>query len=61
VSETLRPHRGGLILVMGITAVVLSCCGLPFGIVPWVMGGRDLARMRAGEMDPAGRALTQGG
>jgi len=61
VTETLEPHRGGLILAMGITAVILSCCYVPFGVVPWVMGARDLARMRAGEMDPAGRSLTQAG
>lgn len=56
-----REHRGMLILVMGITAVLLSCCGLPFGILPWLLAARDLRAMDAGEMDPAGRQLTQAG
>lgn len=51
----LRPHRGTLILVLGILGLVV--CGV-CGIVAWVMGKADLAEMDAGRMDPAGRDLT---
>ena len=44
---------------MGFTrdlAIVGGCgrVGLPLGITVWVVAGRDLARMRAGLMDPRG-------
>lgn len=53
------PHRGETILTMGMLAVFV----LPpvFGPVAWWMGRRDLARMRRGEMDPAGQGLTKTG
>ncbi len=54
----LRPHRGVLILVLGILGIVLCfICG----IVAWVMGNADLREMDAGTMDPEGRQLTQVG
>ncbi len=50
------PHRGVLVLIMGI----LSWMVCPFfGIVAWVMGNTDLAEMRAGRMDRSGEAMTQ--
>jgi hypothetical protein len=73
------PHRGGIVLTLGIISVVsvafdvlLFCCcmpaswvtaivGLGTGIPAWVMGQRDLAKMRTGEMDPSGKGSTQGG
>ncbi len=63
----LRPHRGGLVLTLGIVALVLSfsyClsfAGVILGLVAWFMGGGDLRKMRAREMDPAGTGTTQGG
>ncbi len=65
----LRPHRGGLILGLGIASIVLvfmgcCCCGvLPIltGLVTIVMGGSDLSAMNRGEMDSAGKAMTQTG
>ena len=55
----MKPHRGVLILVLGILGFVL--CG-PFTAIPaWVMGNSDLKAMAAGEMDRAGEALTQAG
>jgi len=55
----LAPHRGTLILVLGILGLVISC--LPFGIVAWVMGKGDLNKIKAGSMDPEGKGLTTGG
>lgn len=54
----LKPHRGTVVLVLGILGLV--CC-LICGIVAWVMGNADLAEMDAGTMDPEGRGLTKAG
>lgn len=54
----MKPHRGVMILIFGILGIM--CCGI-LGIVAWVMGNGDLKEMDAGQMDPAGRSLTQGG
>jgi len=62
-----EPHRGSLIMTFGILSVVLgvtcylAIIGLPLGIAAWVMGQRDLRKMRAGVMDPFGRGSTQSG
>lgn len=61
VRRDCDPHRGTLILVLGILSLVLSCIGLPLGIAAVIMGRRDLKRMDAGEVDPDGRGLTQAG
>jgi len=53
-----RPHRGGLILTIGI--VGMFTCFI-FGLAGWAMATRDLEEMRAGRMDPAGRELTRTG
>ncbi len=53
-----EPHRGGLILALGIIGLV--ACG-PVGIAAWLMGNNDLKAMDAGRMDPEGRQLTQVG
>jgi hypothetical protein len=57
-QQTLRPHRGGLILALGILGLV--CCFI-CGIIAWVMGSNDLKEMAAGRMDPYGQGLTQAG
>jgi hypothetical protein len=54
----MKPHRGTLILVLGILGLVV--CG-PVGIAAWVMGASDLKEMEAGTMDPTGRGTTQAG
>jgi hypothetical protein len=54
----MKPHRGTLILVLGILGLVV--CG-PAGIAAWVMGANDLKEMEAGTMDPSGRGTTQAG
>jgi hypothetical protein len=66
------PHRGGLILGLGISGVVLGvlglmCCallpviGLGLSIPAWVMGRRDLQAIVAGTMDPTGQGPTRSG
>ena len=53
------PHRGGLILALGLIGFVVSC---PiFSLMAWVMGSHDLNEMRAGRMDRQGEGMTQAG
>ncbi len=54
----MKPHRGTLILVLGILSLIV--CG-PLGIAAWIMGNGDLREIDAGTMDPAGRTMTQAG
>jgi hypothetical protein len=54
-GATMKPHRGTMILVLGILSIV--CCG-PLGIAAWLMGSSDLKAMAAGEMDPSGQSHT---
>jgi hypothetical protein len=55
----MKPHRGTLILVLGILSLIL--CGIFAGIPAWIMGNNDLREMDAGTMDPSGRSLTNAG
>ncbi len=52
----MKPHRGTLVLVLGILSLVIC---QPLGIVAWILGNSDLKDMAAGSMDPEGRQLTQ--
>ena len=55
----LVPHRGAMILALGIIAWVFTC---PiFSIVAWMLGAADLREMREGRMEPSGMGLTQAG
>jgi hypothetical protein len=69
-----EPHRGALILVLGIISIVCSlgvCCGLfaagptlvglCLGIPAIVMGRADLRKIGQGAMDESGHGLTMGG
>jgi hypothetical protein len=73
-----QPHRGPLVLTLGIIGDVLLlsapfalCCpfvfwlpllvGLGLCVTALLLGRTDLARIQAGEMDPAGRGMTMGG
>ena len=53
------PHRGPLILVLGLMGLLIQCPIFP--LMSWVMGSNDLREMEAGRMDPAGRDLTRAG
>jgi hypothetical protein len=52
-----RPHRGALVLGLGIAGF---CLLIP-GICAWVMGRRDLRAMANNEMDRSGEGMTQAG
>ncbi len=56
--QSVAPHRGVLILILGILGIV--CCFI-CGIIAWVMGNNDMREIDAGRMDPTGRGLTQAG
>jgi hypothetical protein len=69
-SGGLEPHRGTLILVLGILSIVVSlmCCvtipipvGMALGIPAWIMGKNDSANITSGQMDPLGAGMTKGG
>jgi len=57
-QTALAPHRGTLILVLGILSLVV--CAL-LGPVAWIMGNADLKEMKAGRMDPSGEGSTNAG
>ena len=52
------PHRGSVILTLGILGLVV--CPL-LGIAAWQMGNDDLSHMKYGRMEPSGRDLTSAG
>jgi len=54
----MKPHRGGLVLTLGILGILVCVI---CGVIAWVMGNDDLKQMDAGQMDPAGRGITQAG
>jgi hypothetical protein len=54
-GDALQPHRGTLILILGILG--FTCGAIP-GILAWIWGKGDLGKMDQGEMDPAGRKPT---
>jgi hypothetical protein len=65
-----EPHRGTLVLVLGILSLVFSLAGIvcygyfvgfPLGLTAWILGHYDLGKMARNEMDPAGRNNTQAG
>ena len=58
-GQPVRPHRGVMILVLGIFSLFCSC--VIIGIIAWVLANNDLREMDAGRMDPSGRGLTQAG
>jgi hypothetical protein len=57
-DSSLQPHRGTLILILGIASIV--CC-LITGIVAWVLANKDLQAMASGQMDRTGEGLTKAG
>jgi len=54
----MKPHRGALVLSLGILGLVL--CQV-LGPIAWVLGNEDLRGMDAGEVDPEGRGLVEAG
>jgi predicted Zn finger-like uncharacterized protein len=56
--QSVEPHRGGLVLTLGILGLVLFYFLGPFA---WYMGAQDLDKMRRGVMDKSGYGVTQAG
>ena len=59
-QRNLQPHRGSLVLTLGILGIVFNVCGIP-GILAWIFGSSDLKQIKAGTMDPEGEGLTKAG
>jgi hypothetical protein len=62
--RNLTPHRGVIILVLGIVALLGALVFAPLlivGPIAWFMGNADLREIRAGRMDPEGESMTQTG
>ncbi len=59
----LAPHRGAVILVLGILGMVFGLLFLcpVLGIIAWILGSSDVREIRAGRMDPEGMGMTQAG
>jgi hypothetical protein len=53
-----QPHRGAVILVLGILGLVYC---FPLAIAAWIMGNNDLREIDSGRMDPQGRSMTNVG
>ena len=58
-EKTIESGRGALILTLGILSLVLL--GPILGIPAWVMGNRDLKKIRAGLIASAQKGLTRSG
>jgi predicted Zn finger-like uncharacterized protein len=63
-----EPHRGGTVLALGITSLVLTvvcgclgCVGVVPGAIAWAMGNTDLRKIKQGLMDPEGEGTTRAG
>lgn len=58
MGAAVEPHRGGMILTLGILGFLMCA---PLSLVAWLMGRNDLKKIRAGQMDRSGEGLTQAG
>jgi hypothetical protein len=60
-----KPHRGGLVLGLGLAGFVFSLCCFPAGFIlggcAIMMGNRDLHLMARRRMDRAGKGMTRTG
>jgi hypothetical protein len=55
-----EPHRGALVLVLGILGLFIPLLGILPGIA-WYLASQDLPKMRAGMMDRSGEGMTTAG
>lgn len=61
---SIAPHRGAIILTLGIVGLCMSCCPLTgwiLGGIAMSMGNTDLYEMARNRMDRSGRGMTQAG
>src|SRR5262249_16662919 len=69
-----EPHRGAFVLTMGILSLAITprvlcvwlaplfaVLGIVFGLIGWVLGQKDLPKLKDGTMDPEGYSSTQAG
>jgi LSD1 subclass zinc finger protein len=61
VRRDCEPHRGGMLLALGIVGIVVPLLGGPCAIMAWVMGQRDRVKIRDRVIDPSGEGLTLAG
>lgn len=64
VGRYLQPHRGGLIMALGLISLIggwLICLPVVVGPVAWTMAQMDLRAIRDGHMDPAGESMVRTG
>jgi hypothetical protein len=54
-----EPHRGTLVMVLGILSLVVM--PIILGPIAWYMATDDLKKIRAGRMDPEGESQTNTG
>lgn len=54
----MQPHRGVVVLVLGILGLVIC---FPCGIAAWIMGSSGLKQAAAGTMHPSGRGTNRTG
>ncbi len=54
-----EPHRGALILGLGLAGLLVTCPLL--SVMAWMLGNRDVRKMRDGTMDPTGMGMTEAG
>jgi hypothetical protein len=57
----MKPHRGTVILVLGILSIVMGAVGIVLGPIAWAMGNTDLREIREGRMDPSGQSSASAG
>lgn len=55
-----QDHRGTLILLLAIFGIIFTPCAF-LSVVAWVMGAKDLEKIKTGVMNPAGLSTTQVG
>jgi hypothetical protein len=60
MEASLRPHRGGTVLTLGILGVIPILGFIP-ALCAWVIGAKDLRGMCVDRVDPSGRTITQAG
>jgi hypothetical protein len=56
-----EPHRGVLILTLGVLSLLFPILAVVLGPLAWEMGSKDVKKMRAGVMDSEGYEMTQTG
>jgi hypothetical protein len=64
VRRDCEPHRGNVVLILGIVSLVIfwvPLVGLIIGIVVIKMGRTDMKKIEEGQMDPQGKGMTLAG